>query len=108
MDLQDDIQTKYTGGTVLHAYLGEALPSAEAVKNLIRKIAYNYHLPYFTLTPTFSICPKHGYLSGEHHYCPKCDEELGITKKDELLAVAEEIAEHEMVDTEREIIKALA
>ncbi|HOZ56199.1 MAG: Anaerobic ribonucleoside-triphosphate reductase [Parcubacteria group bacterium ADurb.Bin316] len=108
LDLQDDIQTKYTGGTVLHTYLGEALPSAEAVKNLIRKIAYNYHLPYFTLTPTFSICPKHGYLSGEHHYCPKCDEELGIVKKDELLAVAEEIAEHEMVDTEREIIKALA
>ena len=108
LDLQDDIQTKYTGGTVLHAYLGEALPSAEAVKNLIRKIAYNYHLPYFTLTPTFSICPKHGYLSGEHHYCPKCDEELGIAKKDELLVVVEEIAEHEMVDTEREIIKALA
>ena len=108
LDLQDDIQTKYTGGTVLHAYAGEALPSAEAVKNLIRKIAYNYHLPYFTLTPTFSICPKHGYLSGEHYFCPKCDEELGITKKDDILVEAEEIASHEMVDTEREIIEALA
>ena len=108
LDLQDDIQTKYTGGTVLHAYAGEALPSAESVKNLIKKISYNYHLPYFTLTPTFSICPKHGYLSGEHHYCPKCDEELGIVKKDELLEKCEEIAEKEMVDTEREIIKALA
>ncbi|OGF26254.1 ribonucleoside triphosphate reductase [Candidatus Falkowbacteria bacterium RIFOXYB2_FULL_47_14] len=77
LDLQDDIQTKYTGGTVLHAYLGEALPSAEAVKRLVRKIATNYQLPYFTLTPTFSICPKHGYLVGEHHYCPKCDKENG-------------------------------
>lgn len=111
LDLQDEIQTKYTGGTVLHAYAGEALPSAEAVKNLIKKIAYNYHLPYFTLTPTFSICPKHGYLSGEHHFCPKCDEELGIKKnekEDELLEECEEAASHEMVDTEREIIKALA
>ena len=78
LDLQDDLQTKYTGGTVLHAFLGEALPNAESVKNLIRKIATNYHLPYFTLTPTFSVCPVHGYLSGEHRYCPRCDEERGI------------------------------
>jgi len=79
LDLQDDIQTKYTGGTVLHAYMGEAMPSANSVKDLVRKISHNYHLPYFTLTPTFSICPKHGYLSGEHQYCPKCDEESGYT-----------------------------
>jgi ribonucleoside-triphosphate reductase (formate) len=77
LDLQDDIQTKYTGGTVLHGFIGEALPSPEAVKKLVRKISYNYHLPYFTITPTFSICPKHGYLAGEHHYCPKCDQEIG-------------------------------
>ena len=74
---QDPFQTKYTGGTVFHGFLGEKLPSAESVKNLVRKIAENFHLPYFTLTPTFSICPKHGYLAGEHKYCPKCDLEKG-------------------------------
>jgi ribonucleoside-triphosphate reductase len=79
LDMQDDIQVKYTGGTVFHAYLGESLPSADAVKNLVKKIANTYHLPYFTITPTFSICPVHGYLAGEHHYCPKCDEEIGYT-----------------------------
>lgn len=80
LDLQDDVQTMYTGGTVFHAFLGEALPSPDAVKKLVKKIAYKYKLPYFTLTPTFSICPKHGYLAGEHHFCPKCDEELGLTE----------------------------
>ncbi|MCK4540479.1 ribonucleoside triphosphate reductase [Candidatus Parcubacteria bacterium] len=84
LDLQDDIQTKYTGGTVLHAYVGEALPSAESVKRLIKSIAYNYHLPYFTITPTFSICPKHGYITGEHKYCPKCDAEIGYKNEDAL------------------------
>lgn len=77
LKLQDDLQTKYTGGTVLHFFLGESLPSATAVRTLVRKIAENYHLPYFTITPTFSICPKHGYIAGEHYYCPKCDEEIG-------------------------------
>jgi ribonucleoside-triphosphate reductase (formate) len=75
LDLQDNLQTKYTGGTVLHGYLGERLESGETAKRLVKKIVNNYHLPYFTITPTFSICPKHGYLSGEHKYCPKCDEE---------------------------------
>jgi ribonucleoside-triphosphate reductase len=79
LDLQDEIQTKYTGGTVLHAFVGEALPSAEAVKRIVKKIAHNYRLPYFTITPTFSICPKHGYIPGAHTYCPKCDEEIGYT-----------------------------
>jgi len=79
LDLQDEVQTKYTGGTVLHCFVGEALPSAEAVKKLTKKIAENYHLPYFTITPTFSICPKHGYLVGEHFFCPKCDQEIGYT-----------------------------
>jgi ribonucleoside-triphosphate reductase len=84
LDLQDDIQVKYTGGTVLHAFLGEALPSAEAVKNLVRKIVNRYHLPYFTITPTFSICPKHGHMAGEHFFCPKCDQEIGYTPKEEV------------------------
>lgn len=76
LDLQDELQTKYTGGTVLHGFIGEQMPSPSAVKNLVRNIAHNYHLPYFTLTPTFSICPNHGYLAGEHYYCPKCDAEI--------------------------------
>jgi len=77
LDLQDGLQTKYTGGTVLHGFMGEAMPSANAVGSLVKKIAHNYKLPYFTITPTFSICPKHGYIAGEHRYCPKCDEEIG-------------------------------
>lgn len=74
---QDDLQTKYTGGTVLHGFLGEAPGTTETVKNMVRKISGSFKLPYFTLTPTFSICPKHGYLKGEYEYCPKCDEEIG-------------------------------
>ena len=72
LDLQENIQTKYTGGTVLHGFLGERILDITTTKNLVRKIAENYSLPYFTLTPTFSICPVHGYLSGEHSVCPKC------------------------------------
>jgi ribonucleoside-triphosphate reductase len=81
LDRQDDLQALYTGGTVLHGFVGEKLPSNESTKKLVRKIAENYHLPYYTITPTFSICPKHGYLPGEHFYCPKCDEEIGYTPK---------------------------
>jgi len=76
LTLQDPLQTRYTGGTVFHGFLGERSPTPEAAKRLVRKIAENFHLPYYTLTPTFSICPKHGYIAGEHKYCPKCDEEL--------------------------------
>jgi len=75
LDWQDALQTKYTGGTVMHIYLGERLPSIKATKELVRRVANNYRLPYFTLTPTFSICPVHGYLSGEHFTCPKCENE---------------------------------
>ncbi len=78
LDLQDELQTKYTGGTVLHGFLGERINDPEACKILVKKIAENYRLPYFTITPTFSICPTHGYMSGEHKYCPKCDAERGI------------------------------
>ena len=76
LDLQNDLQKKYTGGTVLHLFLGERVPTGEMAKNIVRKVFENYSLPYITLTPTFSICPKHGYIAGEHKYCPKCDEEL--------------------------------
>ncbi|MFA4937433.1 MAG: ribonucleoside triphosphate reductase [Patescibacteria group bacterium] len=81
LELQDSLQTKYTGGTVLHGFLGEKMPSAEATKKLISKVMKGYHLPYFTLTPTFSICPKHGYLEGEHFYCPQCDIEIGYVEE---------------------------
>jgi ribonucleoside-triphosphate reductase len=77
LDQQDEFQTKYTGGTVVHLFLGERMPSGESVKKLVRKVCENYSLPYFSITPTFSICPKHGYLVGEHKYCPECDRELG-------------------------------
>ena len=72
LDLQNDIQTKYTGGTVLHIFLGEKVSDPSMAKNLVKKIFENYSLPYITLTPTFSICPTHGYLSGEHFECPQC------------------------------------
>lgn len=88
LDLQDDLQIKYTGGTVLHGFLGERLENGEAAKRLVQKIVNHYHLPYFTLTPTFSICPKHGYLAGEHHYCPKCDEEIGYKEAEETENIA--------------------
>lgn len=77
LDHQDELQTKYNGGTVLHVFMGESLPDTKTVKLLVKKIASNYKLPYFSITPTFSICPKHGYLTGQHEYCPKCDEEIG-------------------------------
>ncbi len=76
LERQDELQTKYTGGTVLHLYMGERISSSEACKNLVRRSLERFRLPYITITPTFSVCPKHGYLNGEHEFCPKCDEEL--------------------------------
>ncbi len=72
LDLQDEIQSKYSGGTVLHIFLGEKLRDAQSAKMLVKRIFEKYHLPYITLTPTFSICPSHGYLAGEYYKCPKC------------------------------------
>ena len=72
LELQDKLQIKYTGGTVLHVFLGESLPDTESLKKLIKKIFEKYKLPYITITPTFSICPTHGYISGKHFTCPKC------------------------------------
>ncbi|MFQ7472831.1 MAG: ribonucleoside triphosphate reductase [Anaerovoracaceae bacterium] len=74
LDIQDEMQTLYTSGTVFHAFLGEKLPDWEAAANLVRKIAENYRLPYYTMSPTYSICKNHGYLSGEHFTCPHCGE----------------------------------
>lgn len=72
LDHQDDLQTKYTGGTVVHIYAGERIQSEETMKNLVKKICNNYHLPYFTFSPTFSTCPNHGYVAGEYYTCPEC------------------------------------
>ncbi len=78
LDLQDSIQQKYTGGTVFHIYAGERIANPRSVKSLVRKVCENYHLPYFTFTPTFSVCPVHGYLNGEHKVCRKCGAECEI------------------------------
>jgi ribonucleoside-triphosphate reductase len=76
LELQDELQCKYTGGTVLHLYMSERISSAQMARKLVKTVIENYKLPYITVTPLFSVCPKHGYLNGEHEYCPKCDEEL--------------------------------
>ena len=78
MDLQDEIQTKYTGGTVIHIFAGERVSDPNTLKALIRKICELYHLPYFTFTPTFSVCPTHGYLAGERYTCPECGAETEV------------------------------
>ena len=75
LEMQDDLQRKYTGGTVLHLYMNERISDTEACKKLVKRSLSRFHLPYITVTPTFSICPHHGYLSGEHEFCPRCDEE---------------------------------
>lgn len=72
--LQDELQCKYTGGTVLHLYMREKISSPEACRNMVKKVLSNFRLPYITVTPVFSVCPTHGYISGEHEYCPKCDD----------------------------------
>ncbi|WP_298745255.1 ribonucleoside triphosphate reductase [uncultured Brevundimonas sp.] len=81
LERQDELQRKYTGGTVLHLYMGSRLSSGEACKKLVRRALTRFHLPYITVTPTFSICPTHGYLEGEHAFCPKCDAERLATKR---------------------------
>jgi ribonucleoside-triphosphate reductase len=76
LDHQEELQRKYTGGTVVHLYMGERISNYSVCKDLIRKVLTQYKIPYITITPTFSICPIHGYLQGQHQFCPKCDEEL--------------------------------
>lgn len=84
LDLQDTLQTQYTGGTVLHLYMSERISSAAVCKDLVKRVLENYKLPYISITPVYSICPKHGYISGEHKFCPLCDQELIAKKKIEL------------------------
>ena len=72
LDIQDELQTLYTSGTVFHAFLGEKLPTWKSCMNLVRKIAENYHIPYYTMSPTYSVCKEHGYITGEQYICPKC------------------------------------
>lgn len=81
LDHQEELQRKYTGGTVIHLFMGERVSDYSVCKNLVRKVLTRYKIPYITITPTFSICPKHGYLPGEHQYCPLCDEEIAIKKR---------------------------
>lgn len=81
LERQDTLQCKYTGGTVLHLYMTEPLSSADACRNLVKRALGNFRLPYITVTPTFSICPVHGYLGGSHPFCPKCDEEILARKR---------------------------
>ncbi|WP_026784827.1 anaerobic ribonucleoside-triphosphate reductase, partial [Pleomorphomonas koreensis] len=78
---QEPLQTRYTGGTVLHLYMGEKVSSGDACKKLVRRALENFRLPYITVTPTFSICPKHGYIAGEHEFCPICDAERLAEKR---------------------------
>ncbi|CAM5521969.1 ribonucleoside triphosphate reductase [Alcaligenes phenolicus] len=80
LERQDELQGKYTGGTVLHLYMTEALSSTDACRNLVQRALNRFSLPYITVTPTFSICPKHGYLSGKNEFCPHCDSELLANK----------------------------
>ncbi|MBP3733032.1 MAG: ribonucleoside triphosphate reductase, partial [Bacilli bacterium] len=72
LDIQDGLQTLYTSGTVFHCFLGQKLPSWKSCMNLVRKIAENYHIPYYTMSPTYSVCKDHGYITGEQYVCPKC------------------------------------
>jgi len=81
LERQDDLQCRYTGGTVLHLYMTEPLSSADACRTLVRRALGRFRLPYITVTPTFSICPVHGYLGGSHSFCPKCDEEILARKR---------------------------
>jgi len=92
LEHQDELQTKYTGGTVLHVFVGERLNFIETTKKLVRKIAENYHLPYFSITPTFSVCPIHGYLAGEHKECPKCKSEKQMKIRQEIMELKENIS----------------
>jgi ribonucleoside-triphosphate reductase len=78
LNLQNDLQCKYTGGTVLHLYMSERLPDGEAAKNLVKKVLINYKLPNFTVTPVFSVCSTHGYLNGEQHNCPHCNKKTQV------------------------------
>jgi len=84
LDLQDRLQTKYTGGTVLHLYMGQKLSSGEVCKQIVKRVLTNYNLPYISITPVYSICPKHGYIAGQHKFCPICEHEFAAQRLIEL------------------------
>ncbi|MFP3089378.1 ribonucleoside triphosphate reductase [Treponema sp. TIM-1] len=92
LDLQEALQTAYTGGTVFHAFLGEAIEDWRTCRDLVKAMAYNYRIPYFTISPTFSVCPIHGYLQGEHFHCPRCKEEQEEELKKQIIALEQERA----------------
>lgn len=117
LDLQDEIQSKYTGGTVLHIFLGEQVEDPDVIKNLVMKICGSYKMPYFTFSPTFSVCPNHGYLSGNQQVCPKCDEVTEVYSRvvGYLRPVSqwnngkkEEFSERKMFAVEKASVKELA
>ena len=78
LELQDDLQASYTGGTVLHGFIGEEISDTKVVSSMVRQITTGYKLPYFTLTPTFSVCQEHGYIKGEQHSCPACQRKTEV------------------------------
>jgi ribonucleoside-triphosphate reductase len=92
LDLQEELQSAYTGGTVFHAFLGEAIEDWRSCRDLVKSIAHNYRIPYFTISPTFSVCPVHGYLRGEHFHCPRCKEEIEGGIKDRIASLEAERA----------------
>ena len=81
LERQEELQRKYTGGTVVHLYMTEQISTNLACKNLVRRALERFNVPYVTVTPTFSICPRHGYLKGEHKFCPRCDEDIIAGKR---------------------------
>jgi ribonucleoside-triphosphate reductase len=90
LDLQEELQIRYTGGTVFHGFLGEAVEDWRACRELVRAIAENYRIPYFTISPTFSVCPIHGYLAGDQPRCPKCRDERRRTIETRISALEDE------------------
>jgi ribonucleoside-triphosphate reductase len=90
LDLQEELQSAYTGGTVFHAFIGEAIEDWNVCRDLVKTIAHNYRIPYFTISPTFSVCPVHGYLKGEHFFCPQCKQDEEERLRDKIAALEKE------------------
>ena len=93
LDLQESLQTAYTGGTVFHAFLGEAIENWQTCRDLVKTIANNYRIPYYTISPTFSVCPIHGYLKGEHFICPHCKVEKEAVLRERIADLEKERVE---------------
>jgi len=101
LNIQDDFQVKYTGGTVFHTFLGEKVYDWRMIREMVKKISYNFKLPYFTITPTFSVCPVHGYIPGEHKYCPVCDREIGYTNMQKVRASGGDVDQELLEEVEK-------